>query len=204
MLYKALLNGNKSQFDKTYEVGVWYDVKDDKSDKNFTEIIPYNWGYHSCQKPQDCNIYYPHSPSTKYFEVELSGDIKYESDIVVSSKIRLIKEITTNEWEILVNGKKNYAGMIIWYSNGYLNDPDPDTPAIKWNGGSYQHYKMGKLHRLKGLPATKTVNFDPYSIHTTYCLDGRCLADVTSDNRQICIPILHDYWDELSKLQQKN
>ena len=55
-------------------------------------------------------------------------------------KVNLLKEVINNTW----------GTCTFWYTNGELNGPDDDSPAIKSANGSKEYYKKGRRHRLNG------------------------------------------------------
>lgn len=54
-------------------------------------------------------------------------------------KVNLLKEVV-----ILKYGTRS------WYTNGKLDGPDNDSPALIYNSGSKEYYKKGRRHRLNG------------------------------------------------------
>ena len=68
-----------------YEVGKTYSIK---GDPKMCE-----WGFHACQRIQDCFSYYFFDPNNKVAEVELAGKIiGEEGDKQCATRIKIIKE----------------------------------------------------------------------------------------------------------------
>ena len=55
-------------------------------------------------------------------------------------KVNLLKEVINNTW----------GTCTFWYTNGELNGPDDDSPAIEYVNGTKEYYKKGRRHRLNG------------------------------------------------------
>ena len=72
--------------DFKYEVGKEYETA--------KPINPCSHGFHACKKPLDVLTYYPEIFKNKYAEVEQYGDLKEEDNKTVSSKIKIIAEIS--------------------------------------------------------------------------------------------------------------
>jgi len=53
-------------------------------------------------------------------------------------KVNLFKEVVINSWPTH------------WYTNGYLDGPDDDSPAVEYVNGAQEYYKKGIRHRLNG------------------------------------------------------
>jgi hypothetical protein len=53
-------------------------------------------------------------------------------------KVNLFKEVIINTWGTY------------WYTNGELDGPDDDSPAVEYVSGSKEYYKKGIRHRLNG------------------------------------------------------
>ena len=53
-------------------------------------------------------------------------------------KVNLLKEVIINTWGTY------------WYTNGELNGPDDDSPAVEYVNGTKEYYKKGIRHRLNG------------------------------------------------------
>jgi len=54
-------------------------------------------------------------------------------------KVNLLKEIITNKY-----------GTTCWYTNGELDGPDEDSPAVEYKSGAKEYYKKGRRHRIGG------------------------------------------------------
>lgn len=54
-------------------------------------------------------------------------------------KVNLFKEVIINSW-----------ATTYWYTNGELNGPDDDSPAVEYVNGTKEYYKKGIRHRLNG------------------------------------------------------
>lgn len=54
-------------------------------------------------------------------------------------KVNLFKEVIINTW-----------ATTYWYTNGELNGPDDDSPAVEYVNGTKEYYKKGIRHRLNG------------------------------------------------------
>ena len=55
-------------------------------------------------------------------------------------KLNLMKEVIINTW----------GTCTFWYTNGELNGPDDDSPAVQYVNGAQEYYKKGRRHRLGG------------------------------------------------------
>ena len=53
-------------------------------------------------------------------------------------KVNLLKEVIIKSW------------ATYWYTNGVLNGPDDDSPAVEYVNGTKEYYKKGLRHRLNG------------------------------------------------------
>jgi hypothetical protein len=164
MPYKAF-NSDFTCLGFQFKVGEIYETK---------ELEICKAGFHYCDKAVDCNNHYEHTPTTRYAEVEALGEIVSDNSInntffdskKATNKIKIIKEITTEEWETLINGEKvDYNNRIfsryknnsskdvrIWYKNGLVHR-DGDLSAIVLPTGDQEYYKEGKCHRAGDLPA---------------------------------------------------
>ena len=184
--YKAFTHDFKCR-DFQYEVGTTYEME--------TRITPCESGFHFCVQAKDCNEYYGHTLRTRYARVEAIGDVLYKDDKCVTNKIKILYEISTQEWEKLVNGQEITFGhpydhllgprylicgcqmhftkdirIQIWYKDGYVHR-DGDLPAIVMKNGSKFYYKNDKLHRDGNLPAIEACH------RKAWFIDGQCIKD---------------------------
>ena len=139
-----------------YEIGKWYEVDG--------EIKPCENGFHFCRKLEDTHWYYNLFES-RLFEIEADGEVmEAASDTkMVCSRIRLVREILPEEWQIEENLLKilKIDGWTIKYiknptlkmqleavkQNGYaiqfIESPPPEVQleAVKRNGWAIQYIK---------------------------------------------------------------
>ena len=139
-----------------YEIGKWYEVDG--------EIKPCENGFHFCRKLEDIQEYYDLFHS-RLFEIEADGKImEAASDTkMVCSRIRLVREILPEEWQIEENLLKilKIDGWAIQFiekptlemqleavkQNGYaiqyIKNPTPEMQleAVKQNGRTIQYIK---------------------------------------------------------------
>ena len=79
-------------------------------------------GFHYCKQAVDCNTYYPHTSTTRYAEIRVLGKEITCGDKSCTDKIEIVREISTLEWEKMINGIADIKGNRYWYKNGQLAD----------------------------------------------------------------------------------
>lgn len=137
-------------------------------------------GFHFCKEPVFINNYYNWliDKTTRFAEIEASGDIQKGKDEAVTKTIKILAEIPRTEFIKLCTGGPflDFEGNKYWYKTGRLHrDTDATTsilgrkgkflstindrlPAIEYTNGDKMYYIMGKLHRSNGLPAMEYSN----------------------------------------------
>jgi len=129
-----------------YEVGKTYELPEGQ------EAQPCVRGFHYCLIPYDVNNYYSRFMGPRYAEVEAWGS-KHIGDKSVAPKIRIVREISAEEWGKLSGVFKGRSRTV------YLKDGDyhrEDGPAIIERDGFWpwarnkEWYQKGQRHRLDG------------------------------------------------------
>ena len=139
--YKAFdrnLTCNKFQF----EIGKEY-VHDG-------EIVMYQSGFHCCENILNCLCYYP--ADSRFCEVEIGDEFITDNDKIVTSKIKIVREIIGDELDELLTGTLNYEYSKYTYLNGSLHSKD-DKPSIDRMGWRREWHCLGRLHRAGDKPA---------------------------------------------------
>lgn len=130
-----------------YEIGKWQEEPEANCVKN---------GFHGALNPLHCFSYYPDAENSRYFIVELAGDVDEDcSDTkVAATKIRLVKELTVSEMAqagcryLLQHPNETVCG-----SYGPIRVETGPEPSI----GSLQEGKFGVLCRKDGKGMTQAV-----------------------------------------------
>lgn len=90
--FKAMTDDMESMYGGTrtkWEIGRWYTNKgDSRCHRN---------GFHCAENPMDCVRVYKSLEGTRFFEVEIAGNIDDEGNEVSASRIRLKRELTPEE-----------------------------------------------------------------------------------------------------------
>ena len=110
-----------------YEIGKWYEVDG--------EIKPCENGFHFCKKLEDSHWYYNLFES-RLFEIEADGEVIDTK--MVCSRIRLVREILPEEWQIEENLLKILK--IDGWTIKYIKNPTlkMQLEAVKQNGYAIQ------------------------------------------------------------------
>jgi hypothetical protein len=148
--FKLVSADGKGLNDTLYEVGKEY--KDD-----FEPQIA-SRGRHFCLQAVDCLRYRRHLMGPyRLFRVESHGMTKQRGPCCVSNHLKIISEVSGDEYRKLLSGRIVYDSNI-WYENflgGLLHDFPNGQPAHQMSD-NIRHYQHGKRHRSGGLPATIT------------------------------------------------
>lgn len=163
--YKAF-DGNFKCRGFQYEVGQTYTIDE--------YPIMCRRGFHFCQLPVSVVNYYNwinnDCQDMRFAEVEAYGALT-EGDKSVTDKIKIVREITREEFEKLCTGqfeiyhakRHYYQGQLhrddgpaieykngdkYWYKNGQLHRDD--GPSIEYSNGFWEWYKNGQIHRDDG------------------------------------------------------
>ena len=125
-------------------------------------------GFHACTNPADCFDYYTFTPSTRFAEVELSGELdgpKTGCSKVASSIITIVREIPWTEILQLINlgiantGRRNSGNQNSgdWNSgnrnSGDQNSGDQnsgDQNSGDWNSGDWNSGNQNSGNRNSG------------------------------------------------------
>ena len=133
--------------DFQYKVGETYEEPE-------SDIQLCKKGFHASQSFMHASEYYKINETNKYAEVELSGKIiEKKNDKYVSSKIRIIREISYNEVIKMCNGECNIRTDIkIYFKDGKYHCENGPA-AIEYKDCKIvreEYYVNGKCHRVEG------------------------------------------------------
>lgn len=179
--YKAFYRILASIFDhaQDFHLDKIHDLKDDLATRKFKDrvLFPTKWGFHFCEDPVEININgYPHTPDMIYAEIEALGTVVTRGTCSVTDLFRIVRMIPQEEFESMINGKKNSKGDIRYWTKGFLNDPSPEVPALQRANGGYDHMIMGVSHRdnpdPKNLKPTCLKIEEDGTREEGYCVNG--------------------------------
>jgi hypothetical protein len=137
-----------------------------------------------------------------YCEVEAIGTVVTRGTSSVTNLIKIVRIIPFEEFEQLINGKTRSDGITIYYKNGLFNDPDLNTPAIKYSNGSYHHYFNGVSHRESENPTYCEID-DDGTKSEGYCVNGVVYYCTTHWNYKGEEVAKQKYRDELKKFKDE-
>ena len=118
--YKAFNVGWKCR-DFQYKIGETYELPDDQ------ELKICQCGFHFCKNPIDVFGYYPMNDDTVIAEVEALGKIEQEGTKYVTNKIKIVREFTRDELQLLILDGRYNSGD---YNSGNCNSGN-------YNSGRY-------------------------------------------------------------------
>ena len=125
-----------------------------------------DWGFHFCRKLFDVNNYYPFADSDNRFcEVEAIGEVKDGDDKSVTNKIKIVREISKEEFMQIVNVGKDNTGFCNTgnCNTGNCNTGDCNTGNRNtgnrntgdWNTGDWNTGDWNKTNRSAGVFCTQ-------------------------------------------------
>lgn len=107
------------------------------------DVIPscYDKGFHFCTKASDCFNYYPFDPNNKVAEVEAIGEIDTSSvdSICCTNKIRIVRELSWNEFLEIVNTGKGCTGLRNKGNYNSGNHNNGNRNSGDYNNGDYNN-----------------------------------------------------------------
>ena len=109
-------------------------------------------GFHACEKLSDCFNYYPFNESTRIAEVDILGDVLYDTDNskLVTNYIKIIKELTWEEVLKLANSGDRNSG---YRNSGNGNSGDRNSGyrnSGHWNSGHWNSGDRNSGHNNSG------------------------------------------------------
>ena len=139
--YKAFSKGWICR-DFQYEIGGTYELPEGE------KLEMCKRGFHFCKNPIDVFGYYPMSDDTVIAEVIALGDIEQEGTKYVTNKIKIVKEFTREQLQILIRDEQSNTGH---YNSGNYNSGrcnSGDYNSGRCNTGYYNsgHYNSGRCN----------------------------------------------------------